>query len=154
MLKEFRDFALRGNVVDLVVGFTVGAAFGGVVKSLVDDVIMPPIGLLLGKVNFSSLFIALNGKIYLVPRRGEGRRSTDSELWFIRKHTGQFFDRGFRGLYPGQTNQQTHAEKGRGACRADDKGLSILLHGHSGPGHPLPELHIRPEIPRVLIVAG
>lgn len=64
MLKEFRDFALRGNVVDLVVGFTVGAAFGGVVKSLVDDVIMPPIGLLLGKVNFSSLFIALNGKIY------------------------------------------------------------------------------------------
>jgi large conductance mechanosensitive channel len=64
MLKEFREFALRGNVIDLVVGFTVGAAFGGVAKSLVDDIIMPPIGLLLGKVNFASLFIALNGMRY------------------------------------------------------------------------------------------
>jgi len=59
MWKEFKEFALRGNVVDMAVGIVVGAAFGAIVKSLVDDVIMPPIGLLLGGVDFSSLFILL-----------------------------------------------------------------------------------------------
>jgi large conductance mechanosensitive channel len=59
MLKEFREFAMRGNVVDMAVGIIIGAAFGAIVKSLVDDVIMPPIGLLLGSVDFSDLFITL-----------------------------------------------------------------------------------------------
>jgi large conductance mechanosensitive channel len=59
MLKEFRDFAMRGNVVDMAVGIIIGAAFGAIVKSLVDDVLMPPIGLLLGKVDFSNLFVVL-----------------------------------------------------------------------------------------------
>jgi len=59
MLKEFKDFALRGNVVDMAVGIIIGAAFGAIVKSLVDDVIMPPIGLLLGNVDFSNLFVVL-----------------------------------------------------------------------------------------------
>ncbi|PKN28778.1 MAG: large conductance mechanosensitive channel protein MscL [Deltaproteobacteria bacterium HGW-Deltaproteobacteria-21] len=59
MLKEFREFAMRGNVVDMAVGIIIGAAFGTIVKSLVDDVIMPPIGLLLGNVDFSDLFITL-----------------------------------------------------------------------------------------------
>ena len=59
MLKEFREFAMRGNVVDMAVGIIIGAAFGGIVKSVVDDVIMPPIGLLLGNVDFSNLFITL-----------------------------------------------------------------------------------------------
>lgn len=59
MLKEFKDFAMRGNVVDMAVGLIIGAAFGAIVKSLVDDVIMPPIGLLLGNVDFSNLFIVL-----------------------------------------------------------------------------------------------
>lgn len=59
MLKEFREFALRGNVVDMAVGIIIGAAFGTVVQSLVADVIMPPIGLLLGKVDFSNLFVVL-----------------------------------------------------------------------------------------------
>ncbi len=59
MIKEFREFALRGNVVDMAVGIIVGVAFGAVVKSLVDDVIMPPIGLLLGNVDFSNLFVVL-----------------------------------------------------------------------------------------------
>ncbi|ATB68612.1 large conductance mechanosensitive channel protein MscL [Sulfurospirillum diekertiae] len=64
MLKEFRDFLLKGNVVDMAVGFIFGAAFATIVKSLVTNVIMPPIGLLLGNVDFSSLFIALDGKTY------------------------------------------------------------------------------------------
>jgi large conductance mechanosensitive channel len=60
MLKEFRDFAMRGNVVDMAVGIIIGAAFGTIVKSLVDDVIMPPIGLALGNIDFSNLFVVLS----------------------------------------------------------------------------------------------
>ena len=59
MLKEFREFAMRGNVVDMAVGIIIGAAFGKIVDSLVKDVIMPPVGLLLGKVDFSNLFFVL-----------------------------------------------------------------------------------------------
>jgi len=59
MFKEFKEFVMKGNVVDMAVGIIVGAAFGTIVKSLVDDIIMPPIGLLLGNVDFSDLFITL-----------------------------------------------------------------------------------------------
>jgi large conductance mechanosensitive channel len=64
MLKEFKDFIMRGNVLDLAVAVIIGAAFGKIVTSLVNDVIMPPIGLLLGKVDFSSLYINLSGTPY------------------------------------------------------------------------------------------
>ena len=64
MFKEFRDFALKGNVVDLAVGIIIGAAFGKITTSLVNDVIMPPIGALLGRVDFSSLFINLSSMEY------------------------------------------------------------------------------------------
>ena len=64
MFKEFKEFALKGNVVDMAVGIIIGAAFGTIVNSLVADIIMPPIGLILGKVDFSSLFIVLKeGKV-------------------------------------------------------------------------------------------
>ncbi|MGD0626027.1 MAG: large-conductance mechanosensitive channel protein MscL [Thermodesulfobacteriota bacterium] len=64
MFKEFKEFAMRGNVVDMAVGIIIGAAFGTIVSSLVADVIMPPIGLLLGNVDFSNLFIVLKeGKV-------------------------------------------------------------------------------------------
>jgi large conductance mechanosensitive channel len=59
MLKEFKEFAMRGNVVDMAVGIIIGAAFGTIISSLVGDVIMPPIGLLLGNVDFSNLFVVL-----------------------------------------------------------------------------------------------
>jgi large conductance mechanosensitive channel len=62
MYKEFREFIMRGNVVDLAVGVVIGAAFGKIVTSFVEDVLMPPIGLLLGGVDFSNLFINLSGK--------------------------------------------------------------------------------------------
>jgi large conductance mechanosensitive channel len=64
MLKEFRDFAARGNVIDLAVGIIIGAAFGKIVTSAVNDVIMPPLGMALGRVDFSNLFVALNGVTY------------------------------------------------------------------------------------------
>ena len=59
MLKDFKEFAMRGSVVDMAIGIVIGAAFGTIVKSFVDDVLMPPIGLLLGNVDFSNLFITL-----------------------------------------------------------------------------------------------
>ena len=64
MLQEFKEFALRGNVVDMAVGIIIGAAFSTIVKSLVDDIIMPPIGLLTGGVDFSDIYIPLSGGSY------------------------------------------------------------------------------------------
>jgi len=64
VFKEFREFALKGNVVDLAVGVIIGAAFGKITTSLVNDIIMPPIGLILGKVDFSNLYISLSGQHY------------------------------------------------------------------------------------------
>jgi large conductance mechanosensitive channel len=61
MLKDFKDFAMKGNVLDMAIGVIIGGAFGKIVSSLVSDVLMPPIGLLMGKVDFSSLFLNLSG---------------------------------------------------------------------------------------------
>ncbi len=65
MFKEFKEFAMRGSMIDLAVGIIIGAAFGKIVTSLVNDILMPPIGLLLGRVDFSNLFIDLSGNNYL-----------------------------------------------------------------------------------------
>ena len=64
MLKEFKAFAMRGNVVDMAVGIIMGAAFGKIVSSFVQDVVMPPVGLMLGRVDFSQLFLNLSGGTY------------------------------------------------------------------------------------------
>jgi large conductance mechanosensitive channel len=64
MLKEFKEFALRGNVVDMAVGIIIGAAFTTIVRSMVDDIIMPPIGVVTGGVDFSNMFVVLNGEHY------------------------------------------------------------------------------------------
>jgi large conductance mechanosensitive channel len=64
MLKEFKEFALRGNVVDMAVGIIIGAAFSTIVKALVDDIIMPPMGVVTGGVDFSNMFVPLNGEHY------------------------------------------------------------------------------------------
>ncbi len=64
MWKEFKEFVMRGNVLDMAVGIIIGAAFGKIVSSFVNDVLMPPIGVLLGKVDFSNLFITLSGQSF------------------------------------------------------------------------------------------
>jgi large conductance mechanosensitive channel len=64
MLKEFKEFAMRGNMLEMAIGIVIGAAFGKIIASLVDDIIMPPIGLALGNVDFANLFINLSGKDY------------------------------------------------------------------------------------------
>jgi large conductance mechanosensitive channel len=64
MFQEFKKFAMRGNVVDLAIGVIIGAAFAKIISSLVSDILMPPLGLILGKVDFSSLFVNISGKSY------------------------------------------------------------------------------------------
>lgn len=64
MWKEFKEFAVKGNALDLAVGVIIGAAFGKIVTSLVEDIIMPPLGAVAGKIDFSNLFVALNGQSY------------------------------------------------------------------------------------------
>lgn len=64
MWKEFKDFAVKGNVLDMAIGVIIGGAFGKIVSSLLSDVLMPPIGLLMGRVDVSSLFVSLNGTSY------------------------------------------------------------------------------------------
>jgi len=73
MLKEFKEFAMRGNVLDLAIGFIIGGAFGKIVTSFVGDILMPPLGLLLGKVDFSSLYINLAGTPY--PSLAEAKKA-------------------------------------------------------------------------------
>jgi large conductance mechanosensitive channel len=64
MFKEFKEFAMRGNVLDMAIGIIIGGAFGKIISSLVGDVLMPPIGRLMGNLDFSNLFLALNGQSY------------------------------------------------------------------------------------------
>jgi large conductance mechanosensitive channel len=64
MFKEFKEFAMRGNVLDLAIGVIIGAAFGGIVTSAVNDIIMPPLGMAIGKVDFKDLFVALDGRTF------------------------------------------------------------------------------------------
>jgi len=84
MLKEFKEFAMRGNVVDLAIGIVIGGAFGKIVSSFVSDILMPPIGLLLGKADPSNLFIGLSGKSYatLQEAKAAGAATINYGLFF------------------------------------------------------------------------
>jgi len=84
MFKEFKEFAVRGNVLDLAIGVIIGAAFGKIITSLVDDVIMPPLGMLLGPVDFSNRFISLTGKHYdsLAQAKAAGAPTINYGLFF------------------------------------------------------------------------
>ena len=80
MIKEFKQFILKGNVLDLAIGVIIGGAFGKIISSLVTDVLMPPIGMLLGKVDFSNLYINLSGGIY--PSLAEAQKAGAATLNF------------------------------------------------------------------------
>ena len=86
MLKEFREFAMRGNVLDLAIGVIIGGAFGKIVTSFVTDIIMPPIGLALGKVDFSNLFVNLSGGKFASLYRCPNCRGGHAELWRVFEH--------------------------------------------------------------------
>src|SRR5262245_17827197 len=84
MFKEFKEFAMRGNVLDMAIGIIIGAAFGKIVSSFVADIIMPPLGMLLGKMDFSQLFISLNGQHYdtLAAAKEAGAATLNYGLFF------------------------------------------------------------------------
>jgi large conductance mechanosensitive channel len=84
VFKEFKEFAMRGNVLDMAVGIIIGAAFGRIITSLVEDVLMPPIGLLLGKVDFSNLFWNLSGQSFdsLAAAKAAGAATVNYGLFF------------------------------------------------------------------------
>ena len=96
MFKDFKEFAMRGNVVDMAIGIVIGAAFGTIVKSFVDDVLMPPIGLLLGNVDFSNLFVTLkegsqSRRTLRLPGRSQGRRGRDPQPGSLHQHHHQLY---------------------------------------------------------------
>lgn len=84
MLKDFKEFIIRGNVLDLAIGIVIGAAFGKIVTSFVTDILMPPIGLALGKVDFSNLFIDLSGQQHstLAAAKAAGAATVNYGLFF------------------------------------------------------------------------
>ena len=139
ILKEFRDFAARGNVIDLAVGVIIGAAFGKIVASLVADIIMPPIGMVLGGVDFSNLFIALNGAQLRDTRGGKEGRRTDDQLRPVPQHRLRIPDRRLRDLPARPADQPAE-----GATRAGDADarLPLLSVEDSGQGHEVRAVHV------------
>ena len=109
MLKEFKEFAMRGNVMDMAVGIIIGAAFGKIVTSLVNDVVMPPIGLLLGNVDFSNLFLSLHGS-YNTIEGSRGRRRADHQIRHLHQHRHRLLDRRVRDL-PGHPQRSTGCKR-------------------------------------------
>ena len=117
MLKEFKEFAMRGNVMDMAVGIIIGAAFGKIVTSLVNDVIMPPIGLLMGNVDFSNLFVNLTMGADLRERRGSrSRRRADHQVRHLHQHRARLRDRRVRDLPGHPRAQQAEEQAGSGAA--------------------------------------
>ncbi len=143
MLKEFKEFAMRGNVVDMAVGIIIGAAFGRIISSLVSDVIMPPIGLLLGKVDFSSLFVNISGKSYptLAAAKAAGAATINYGV-FLNTILDFIIVAFVIFLFIRQINRWS---KPAPASSADYEGMSVLLFGDSDQGHAVPELHVRGE---------
>ena len=117
MLKEFKEFAMRGNVMDMAVGIIIGAAFGKIVTSLVNDIVMPPIGLLMGNVDFSNLFVNLSMGADLRERRGSrSRRSPDHQVRHLHQHGARLRDRCVRDLPAHPLAEQAEAQTGSGAA--------------------------------------
>jgi hypothetical protein len=129
VLKEFKAFIMRGNVLDLAVGFIMGGAFGTIVKSLVDDVIMPPIGVALGNVDFSSLMVTLK----------EGAKAP-GPYHSLRQQHRELPHRRIRRVPAGAGGQP--AQPGRGGRGPEHEGLPLLPHGDPHRGDPVPAMHV------------
>ena len=116
MWKEFREFAARGSVLDLAVGVILGAAFGKIVTSLVNDVLMPPIGLILGGFDFKGLFVALNGASYPSLAAAQAANAPDDQLRRVREHRAGVSDRRVRDFHAGAADQ-SNEDAGSGAAQ-------------------------------------
>ena len=145
MLKEFREFAMRGNVVDMAVGIIIGGAFGTIVKSLVDDVLMPPIGLALGGVDFSNFFVVLKDGnpvgpyAALAAAKDAGAVAVRYGLFVNSRH--QLSHRRVRALHGDPRHES--APEGRGAAAsAGHQGVQVLLRYGASKSNALPELYV------------
>lgn len=126
ILKEFKEFALKGTVVDLAVGVIIGVAFGKVVTSVVNDIIMPPIGRIMGGVNINDLLTCQRRFGNQIPRSGQGSRNGRHRLRLIRQHTHRLHHCRFLHLHDRQSHEPAEKETRAGRClhasRADEGG--------------------------------
>ena len=130
MFKEFKEFAMKGNVVDLAVGIIIGGAFGKIVSSFVGDILMPPIGLLIGKVDFTNLFISLSDKSFASLQEAKAAGAPTLNYGFFFNSILDFLIVAFAIFYD-QADKQDEARRiacpgGRG-----DQGMLILYFHHS-----------------------
>ena len=137
MLKEFRDFALRGNVLDLAVAVILGTAFGKIVTSLVDDILMPPLGLLLGGMDFKELFIDLSRGGYATLAPGAGRGRAGHPLRPVPERADRVHDRRLRAV-PGDPPVQPLLSEARARGHARVPAVPVP---DPAEGHPLRALH-------------
>ena len=131
MLKDFKEFAMRGNVIDMAVGIIIGAAFGGIVNSLVSDMIMPPIGLLLGNIDFSNLFLILKeGKVagpYASLAAAKAAGAVSINYGFFINTIISFIIVAFCRISPCSKHQQIEASSGSPAPCTDNKRVHLLF---------------------------
>ena len=148
MFKEFREFIMRGNVLDLAVAVIIGAAFGKIVTSLVNDILMPPLGLVLKNVDFTNLFVDLSGGHHATLAAGQSGRRRNHRLRHISQQRHRFCDRRVRDLSDDPRRQQDEARSRAG--RSHHQGMSVLPHHHSDRRHALPELHVELDLTIVI----
>ena len=142
MFKEFRDFAARGNVIDLAVGVIIGAAFGKVVTSAVNDLIMPPIGMALGRVDFSNLFVALERRLVCIARSSQGCGRPDIQLRHLPQYLPRVPHRRVCGVSARQAGQPAQGPR---RSSIDTPRLSVLRVEDGAQGDALPRVHIRSQ---------
>ena len=147
MFKEFKQFIMRGNVLDLAVAVIIGAAFGRIVTSLVNDVIMPPIGLVTSHVDFNNLFIDLSGQNHPTLAAAKAAGAATINYGVFLNTIIDFVIVAFVIFLVVQTGQQAQSETCSG--RAQHQGLRLLLHQHSAKGYTLSELHFAIGVVRI-----
>ena len=147
MLKDFKEFAMRGNVVDMAVGIVIGAAFGAIVKSFVDDVLMPPIGLLLGNVDFSNLFITLKEGAkaagpYASLAAAKAAGAVTLNLGLFINTIISFIIIAFAVFLVIKGVNRMKREKEAPPAEPTTRECPFCLSDHPPQGHPLPPLHL------------
>ena len=140
MFKEFKEFVMKGNVLDMAVGIIIGVAFGKIITSFVSDILMPPLGLLLGKMDFSNLFINLSGQSYptIAAAKAAGAATLNYGI-FINTIIDFLIVASAIFLLVRQVNKMKRAA---GCSRAHDKRLPVLRLGHTDSGQTVPSLHV------------
>ena len=146
MFKEFKEFAMKGNVVDMAVGIIIGGAFGTIVKSLVDNVLMPPVGLLLGGGGFLRLLPSPEGRGEARPLQHTGRGSGCGrrlpQFRPLLECGHQLHHRGLRAVHAHQRDEPAEAGAGGAGGGAHHQGLSLLPYGYTHPCNAVPQLHV------------